>query len=395
MSWRRAARFAAVLTIAIMVAASSHLQAATSDQTIRTLRQQLHSRDAVIRDLARRVEELEKKIGQAEAKPQAGASVDVTPPPRPRPEPRTATPAEAVPGSHPEPSAPGQVTATQEEAERALERTLVATGVLLLPFGQTEIEPGFSYIRREDSRPTLATVGGNQVLAQERVRRNEYRPSLELRFGLPLDAQLETEMPFNIVEEQRSTNLGAAGRSATSGTGAGNGDFSVGLAKTVLREKKWRPDLVARFTWDTPTGQTQDNDVALGGGFSSIVGELVALKKQDPLAFFIDAAYRKTFEHKGIEPGDVVGFELGAFLATSPDTSLQLSLAQDFVNDTRRAGRVIKDSDQVLGVLNLGASSILGHNVLLDIVGGIGLTDEAPDYSLTVSLPIRFGVARP
>ena len=38
---------------------------------------------------------------------------------------------------------------TEEETERALERTLVAVGVLLLPFGQLEIEPAFTYTRRD------------------------------------------------------------------------------------------------------------------------------------------------------------------------------------------------------------------------------------------------------
>ena len=38
----------------------------------------------------------------------------------------------------------------------------------------------------------------------------------------------------------------------------------------------------------------------------------------------------------------------------------------------------------------IGASSILGRGILLDVSGGIGLTSDAPDYFVQVALPIRF-----
>ncbi len=43
-------------------------------------------------------------------------------------------------------------------------------------------------------------------------------------------------------------------------------------------------------------------------------------------------------------------------------------------------------------MLVLGASSRIGRSSLLDLSVGIGVTDDAPDYSIMVSLPIRFGV---
>ena len=55
---------------------------------------------------------------------------------------------------------------------------------------------------------------------------------------------------------------------------------------------------------------------------------------------------------------------------------------------------MIKGSDTVQSVLNLGISSILARNVLLQVVAGVGLTDELPDYSFTVSLPITFSITR-
>jgi hypothetical protein len=91
-----------------------------------------------------------------------------------------------------------------------------------------------------------------------------------------------------------------------------------------------------------------------------------------------------------IEPGDEVGFSLGAFLATSPETSLGVSLDQTFSDDDKVNGRVVNDSGQVSAVLNVGASSLLAPGVLLQLNAGVGLTEESPDYTITISLPIRF-----
>ena len=132
--------------------------------------------------------------------------------------------------------------------------------------------------------------------------------------------------------------------------------------------------------------------MVLGSGFNRLLGEVVAMKRQDPLAFFTQAFYRTTFERNGFEPGDNLGLSGGLFLATSPETSLQLSLSQNFVQDSKLNGKKQKGSDQVVSILNLGFSSILSRNVLLQMVVGVGLTDDAPDYSVELSLPIRFSL---
>jgi hypothetical protein len=91
-----------------------------------------------------------------------------------------------------------------------------------------------------------------------------------------------------------------------------------------------------------------------------------------------------------VNRGDQYGFTLGTLLAASPETSLRFQFQTTFIDDIKVDGTTIDDSDQAQGVLIIGASSILGRGVLLDVAGGIGLTDDAPDYIVTFSLPIRF-----
>jgi hypothetical protein len=391
----RANTFGGVLGCAAAVLVPLFVDAAPLDSTVQELQRRVDEQEAIIRGLRRELDALAKQV-DGSIRPEGPTPAATAPKGPAQAQAETAPGAPSLPAPVSKPSAPGQVTATEEEAERALERTLTATGALLLPYGQVEVEPSFSYTRRHVNVPVLATLNGVTVPVNQEVRDNEFQPSVFARVGLPFDAQLEAGLPYDIIEQERVTNVGGAARLARSATGSGNGDFRVGLAKTVLREKNWWPDLIARVFWDTPTGQTRDNGVALGGGFNQITGQVTALKRQDPLAFVASASYQKTLNQvRGIEPGDEAEFFLGTFLATSPNTALQVSLDQTFANDTTFKGNKIKDSDQVSSTLNLGISSILARNVLLQLVGGVGLTPDAPDYSITVSLPISFDVPAP
>jgi hypothetical protein len=281
----------------------------------------------------------------------------------------------------------------EEEIDRALERTLVQTGVLLLPFGQAEIEPFFSYTREEGDAPVLFADAGRIGTGDQRVRRNEFVSGQTLRVGLPFDSQLELSLPYRYVQQSVTTPVGFGQREHEDSSGHGLGDLRVGLAKTLLRENGgWWPDLVARVNWDADTGQTTDNDVVLGGGFNELSGSLSAIKRQDPLAFVGSVSYEKAFENNNVEPGDELGFSIGTFLAASPSTSLRLALAQSFIDNSRIDGEGINGSDGVAATATFGASVILGRGVLLDVAADIGLTDDAPDYAVRTSLPIRFNL---
>lgn len=46
----------------------------------------------------------------------------------------------------------------------------------------------------------------------------------------------------------------------------------------------------------------------------------------------------------------------------------------------------------MIGTLNFGASSIIGRGKFLDLTAGMGLTDEAPDYLVGISVALRFDI---
>ncbi|TVR83585.1 MAG: hypothetical protein EA405_03845 [Rhodospirillales bacterium] len=407
-----------------------------NEALLRELLLKLEERDAVISELRRRLDALERRVestppatertaaaapapepgpAATSASPSAPAQAPAAPPPRqasapaataPGPQAASAatasapaTPGSSLGGTAPEAeqqraSGPGAFEVDEEAAERALERTLTAAGALLLRPGRAEIEPSFVYTRQEDKLGTFVDVPGPGAGILEardlKQRRNDFRFGLDLRVGLPWDSQFEFGVPYRY--QGRETVV--AGFDSTSRSAHGFGDIRVGFAKTVLREDRWWPDLVARVRWDADTGQTRNNQ-PLGQGFHQFGGSLTAIKRQDPLAFVGNAFYRKSFSSGEFEPGDEYGFSIGTVLAASPETSLQASLLQSFSRSQAFNGQKIPGTDQVSSVLTVGASSILGKGVLLSFTAGVGLTDAAPDYFVGFSIPIAFNVPKP
>jgi hypothetical protein len=383
------------------------------------LAEQLAARDAelqrqrqVIDDLLRRVQQLERKVGQeAKASSTPGPAHDAQPARDAAAAPQVAQPATAPaapspaapaaassspPAEPPAPSKqtaqseplkrpPGELEVDEEAAERALDRTLVATGALLLPFGQFELTPSLLYTRRERDNIPLP----QDPSLETSIRRNEVVGAMGFNLGMPWDSQIETTLPFTWVEQSTVLDLGTQ-RLSESRSGAAFGDVTAGIAKTVLRESKYLPDLVARVTYDSASGQPTVNRISTNFGFRSVRYGLTAVKRQDPLAFVVGVQYEQLLSPElNVRPGNSFGFSLSALLAASPSTTLRVGFLTSFQDDTKVGGRTIADSAAVSGSFVVGVSTLLGKGVLLDINGGVGLTNSSPAFFLNASFPIR------
>ncbi|GEO41837.1 hypothetical protein SAE02_59850 [Skermanella aerolata] len=141
------------------------------------------------------------------------------------------------------------------------------------------------------------------------------------------------------------------------------------------------------------TGDRGDHD-RLGSGSDSIQAALTAVKSQDPLVFVGSLSYAANLEDKEagrtVDPGNQVGVNLSSILAVSPETSLGFGVELSFSNETDVDGQEIAGSDGLSGVLELGLGTVLTPSTLLSITAGMGFTEDAPDFRLGFSLPIRF-----
>jgi hypothetical protein len=388
--------------IATPVLAQTAEPSGTAEPTIKQLQQEIRKRDALIDGLARRIEKLEQQVSKrAAATPTTRATVtrvvatpsdertlqvqpvvfpeQTTQAPTPLGSPAEAQPATAAPP--PAPPAPGQFEVNPEAAERALERTLVATGNLLVPAGFAEIEPLFSYTRREVS---------SQVLFN--VNRNELFPAFDARLGLPWESQIEAILPWNFNEQQVTETVTSPPQLQSNRWGNAVGDLTIGVAKTFVHESGWVPTVLGRVSWEAPTGPLRSNGVPMTSGFNRLNFAVTALKRQDPLVFVATGGYAKAFEANQINPGNQFNFTTGAFLATSPETTLRTVLSQNFVQDISVNGATVPGSNTVQPILTFGASSILGRGILVDLQVGLGLTNTAPKYQVILSSTYRFGV---
>lgn len=373
-----------------------HAQSA-AQQRERALARQLAESESKVRALQERLDRLEQRFEAMDAaRPAAGTAAAPTlqPPPAqarvPAPPPAAPTASAAPP--RPPASRPGSFEVDEDAAQRALERTLTQAGALLLPPGAYSITPSLSYQRSEQESPRFAqatdpTTGATGlVLGSDRLRRNEFQGRLELRAGLPMASQVEVSLPYNYVRSSRVDSFG----DTESANGSGIGDLTIGLAKTLVRERGAVPDLIGRLSFNTGTGERSDNRVALSSGYRQAIAELVALKRQDPLAFFAAASHAYVFERGDERPGNVTNLSLGTVLAASPATSLQFGFTQTYRREHEIDGRNVPGSDQTYGTVSIGASSILSRNAMLIVSTGIGVGGDAPKYSFNLSLPITF-----
>ncbi len=326
---------------------------------------QRDERDERIDNLQRRIDALERQLE--------------TPP---------APPAPPAQSAKPPAKPPAEQSAQKDESARALERTLVREGGLVLPAGAVEVEPRLEYTYRGTDALAIVSPAGLAQIGPQDVKRNELEASLGLRAGLPHLWQVELRVPFAWLHENRATTQSESERVS------GWGDVELGAAKQLLTERTGRPSVLASINWKTGTGANAAGRLSPGNGFHQLQAAFTAVKRQDPLVFFGALSYtavlERTRDGSEVDPGDAVGFKSGALLAASPETSLRAGFELSRSSRAKVAGSGIPGSDATVAMLELGFASLLSPRTLVDLQFAIGLTPDSPDFQLRLSLPVRF-----
>ena len=360
----------ALLSLAVLAAAApAFAQSMSNDELLDALRM----RDQAIAALERRVAALE---AEHHAPPAPIATLD----------PPSAGAAAA------QSSAAGQ--SGDDVALQALSRGLVERGALVLPKGAVEISPSLAYSHSVTQGLTLVdNAAGVSTVDSQRLNDDGLNGTLTAKLGLPWRSQLQVSVPY---DWQRDVSaLGDGSHRTTTATSVG--DISLELSRQLLVERGWRPDLIVAGSWRFPTGIDPFRGgvagVSNGGGANEGMVRLTALKSADPMVFFSTLSYGHSLSiHESygqVQPGEEFNWQVGGLLSVSPDTSLSMSLVQDYRDRTTVSGAGIAGSDQVSSVLQFGLDQVLTRKLLLDVSLGVGVTRDAPNYTLMVSLPIR------
>lgn len=286
--------------------------------------------------------------------------------------------------------APGQFDVDADAAEHALERALVQTGSVLLPSGTAEVVPYFKYMRSESEVAGMPVLVGGQLMGSTiATERDQFQTGVMLRAGLPWAGQVDLTIPYVFSSQDTQRRVMGIPVSQASSTDSGIGDIRLGYTHSLTGDDPSRPNLLGSIVWDTNTGNNNGAG-GMGSGFNELELALATTLRQDPLVFAGRIGYQKAFENNGIRPGNQLSFAAGTFLAVNPETSLQFGFSLAYTNDMKVNGATIAGSDKLAASLDLGLATILGRNTLLDTTLSVGLTEDAPDFGLTLSMPLRF-----
>ena len=374
----------------LAVVCSSFTGQAHAQTDVQTLQQQLIERDVLIKDLQRRVQVLEQRSRAGAALEPASQAQRLAVQDGIPPAPASASPAAATAATVPKPVL-AAIASEEDESARALERALVREGGFVLAPKALEIEPMLQYTYNGARGPGIVqTPTGAQITERST---NQHRPEamLGLRLGLPWSSQLEVRVPYRSV---RSNTSAAAAGLIESERNSGLGDTELQFTKQFATEHGARPALLGALTWKPATGPFQLGQPSPGSGFASVQAGLTAVKRQDPLVFFGGISYTdvraRTYAGNSISPGNGFGIRVGTLLAASPETSLRAGLELSHFGSTKINGIRTVGSDLLSGIVELGLSSLVTKNTLIDLSIGFGVTPDAPKLRLGVSLPIRF-----
>jgi hypothetical protein len=338
---RRLAALVAITCATVLAVAAAHAK------TLDDLKAELAAKKADVAKLERRIRQME---GQAPAK--AGATHVVAPVAGPTARPSTAAVATASPTD-------------DEEIERALERTLVREGALVLPAWSFQLTSQFSYAHWDK--------------IQEPFVSNSYSGALSVAMGLPWQSQISVSVPY-VFSQGRDGNPSSSGLA----------DVGFLLSKELLIENGTVPNLVGSVGWTSPTSRSSAvGPIPYVSGFQA---GFTASKRLDPLVVFLSGSYFSAAEVAGIQfnPADVVGGRIGASLAISPATAITAGFNAAYLTDTHSADLVLPNSDRLLSSVDVGFNTLLWNRTMLSITTQFGITGHTPDFRVITALPIRF-----
>jgi hypothetical protein len=367
------------------------------------LQDALRERDAIIRNLLERVQELEWRVNGGFTTAPKSVSVKA-------PVERSNAPAavNAV-------VANSGYDAEERQASQALDQALIVRGGLLLPPGTIEIDNTTSYFSSSSDRLSVNGFALLPVLVvgditSQRVRKDLLLPTFTTRLGLPHRFQFESYIPYGY-QLNRTVDTNNV---QTSQSSFGLGDVAFGVSRQLTLEKGRVPDLLANVRFKTTTGidsfNLNSSQTALGTGFYAVQGNLTAAKSNDPVVFFGNLSYTANLNGTHMipdannpgqmiaghfEPGNAIGFQLGSILALNPETSMTIGWDQRFTRATSLNGQVIPASYLVEGSLRLGASYLYAPGRTIDLSFGVGLTPDTPNLQFSVGFPLRRAMWKP
>ncbi|WP_111496505.1 MULTISPECIES: transporter [Marinobacter] len=145
--------------------------------------------------------------------------------------------------------------------------------------------------------------------------------------------------------------------------------------------------------------------LSTGSGYYTVSGGASLSKVLDPVVLFGSASASYNVKEDGldqvrgarllteVEPGFGLSGSLGFAYSLSYDISLSVSTQISYSDETTLSfsdGTEAVAQDQMTGFLSFSLGTRVSDTTILNTSVGIGLTEDAPDFNIGLSLPINF-----
>ncbi|MEZ8184757.1 transporter [Shewanella sp. 5S214] len=411
------------------------LESTLSEQDIAVLKQKLIQLNQQIKLQQQTINQMAQQVLKQEALNRQASRKDVTSTQQPV---SASTPSSTPPSVERQKAQSSQQAAIASDAaerKKAPDRARSTDDVLQEAHNvfsrKFTVEPSFtySYYSRKDLilRGFLALDAiflGNLNL--DRIRTNTTRLDLTTRYTLNDNWQFELSLPY-LYRWTQYDSVGEGNSSQRYETadisGGQIGDVSGAVYYRINAESVDWPDWVWNVRVRAPTGKdpfgipletsdtgnlTYPTEMATGSGVWGASTGFSLAKTFDPAIVFFNLNYGVSFTEAfddlsgspGLSPGEIdlgnyLDYSVGLAFAVSERMSLSMSFNQRFYSKTKQRPEggeweKIPRTDTNTASLGIGATLALSPNLSMVTSIGSGLTEDSPDYQISLRFPYRF-----
>lgn len=332
----------------------------------------------------------------------------------------------------------GKPPTERKEAVEAIASISDDVRGVLTPRGSVVIDPSLKFAHTSNNRVFLEGFGPLVVpslflglIDIREVDRDLWIASLAARYGITSRMQFEVRVPYVWRDDRirsRPLLVNLFGDEVFNVDGSGLGDVEFAFDYQLNRGLNGWPFFIGGVRVVAPTGTdpfevdtvdiiVRDNDgnpaededgnpiiqrfpteLATGSGFWGIRPNLTFLYPTDPAVFFGTLSYNWSVEKNvgndigKIDPGNTIGISGGMGLGINERSSFSLGFSYRRVSKTEQNGSSLKGSELDIGELSVGYSFRINRKSNLNLSVGIGATDDAQDFQMTVRLPTTFAL---
>ncbi|WP_097459111.1 acetate kinase [Mangrovitalea sediminis] len=332
----------------------------------------------------------------------------------------------ASPATGTSPSPVGRPPQPTSESQPAVVEAISDRLGVLTPRGKWVLEPSLEYSYATSNRVTLVgytiipaiTVG---VIDVREVNSATTVAAITSRYGITNHLEAEIKIPYVYRDDQsvtRPLNQGTNVDTVYNANGDGIGDVELAFRYQFNDGGQDRPYYVGTMRFKSRTGKGPfeveyqqgstsgtgfiQSELPTGSGFYGVQPGLGIIFPSDPAVFFGGVNYLWNIkrdvnrdiggQHIGtVEPGDVLGFNLGMGLGLNERSSFGIGYEHSVVGKTRIDGQTSPDAVTTqLGTLLLNWGYRYGLTNSINLTLGAGLTRDTPDVQITLRTPFTF-----